>query len=697
MKPFKNDVLNQDTIKSYEGLMCNGNGYMSLRATFEFDRKEAPQDELYMRFPDNVTLEQPRNTYGKWGTYIPGVVGMHPLLKEEMVNLPYFLGWNLYIEEKKVDILASAIEFSQQLNLEDSSYQYILKFTHEHELFSIESFRVADMVNKHYHHQNISILTESKKPLCFESFIDGKVTTNGYNHFSKQDYFFQDTMSCVAICTDQDCFVDVVQQVIAETPHSESAIHKNRISQYYRFSGSQKFIKNTFIKTHRENVKCEICSYSYNSKVQVQKWASIWNQIDIFIEGDELLQDAVRLSLYHLHRSKKECDPFVSIDAKGVAGEGYFGHYFWDTEIYLFPFFLYSQPEAARELLLFRYHTLEQAKENAKTYGYKGAKYPWESSISGREQCSNWQYSDLEIHVSFDIVYAIWQYYRATDDHSSMKEFFVPIMVEVSRYIVDRVSLSSDGLYHIKGVMGPDEYLAFTDNNAFTNYVAKFTLEKTVEVVRKFDSECPEIEQFQDIAKKLWIPINREQKFIHQCDRFDQFDDINFDDYWIDRSQPFGCFISQEKNYRSKALKQADVVTLLVLFEENFNQEYMKHCIDYYEPITTHDSSLSYVAHSIIFSKLQQPEKAYEYLQKAVNIDFVHHGAGEGVHIANCGGIYQAVIYGLAGLKRPMHTGEIDFAPSLPKHITKIAYKIFYKGKLFAIEIKNNQVTIQEV
>ncbi len=700
MRSLRNDLFNLDTIKSFEGLMCNGNGYMSLRASFEFDRSEAPQNEKYMRLPDNVTLEKPRNLFGKWGTFIPGVTGVHPLLKEEMVNLPYFLGWNLYIDGEKISLGSSVVHFFQQLNFDDGSYEYQLSFYHHGELFTIESFRVADIVYKHYYHQEVKIVTESSKVISFESFIDGSVTTNGYNHFVEQNYNFSGNSSILKVCTDTGSIVDIDQVVLTQaTPHKK-VVENNRISRFYTFEKIGVFQKNTFIKTNRDSVSSNINNYVYDSNLQYSKWSSVWDRIDIQIDGDDRLQDAMRISLYHLYRSKKSHDSTVSIDAKGVAGEGYFGHYFWDTEIYLFPFFLYTDPDAAKELLLFRYHTLKSAQENARTYGYLGAKYPWESSISGKEQCSNWQYSDHEIHVGFDIVYAIWQYYQVTGDSSSMKEYFIDIMLEVSRYIVSRVFLDKDGVYHLKGVMGPDEYLPFTDNNAFTNYMARFSLIKSVEAIRTFginSADQLDVETFLRVANGLKIPIDYKNQFIWQCDNFDQFEDINFEEFWLDRNQPFGRFISQEKNYRSKALKQADVITLLTLFEEDFDRGFIKNCLEYYLPLTTHDSSLSYTTHSIMFSKLKETESAYEYLSKAVDIDIHKHGAGEGIHIANCGGIYQSIIYGFSGLINPMHTEKLKFRPAMPRHIERIAYKLFYKGKLFAVEIKNNQVKLQEV
>lgn len=694
---IENNEYNIDYIKPYEALMSTGNGYLSLRASFEFDVSFSKQNELYTRFPDNVTLEKLRNPYGKWGTFISGVVGKHPLLNEEMVNLPYFLGFNLYCDDKKIEILDNVESFCQKLNIKNSVYEYTIVFIYNGEKIEIRSQRVCDRVNTHYHYQNINIKTDSEKEFVIESFVDTSVTTNGYNHFVSRELDVVDGIKNIQVVTDLDSKVNIQQRDICTGQFLKKEIVNDRVSMFYSFCKNVVLEKNTFVSTNRENVVSQIEDYEFNLFEHEKIWNEIWEMSDVIIKGDEQLQKYVRYSIYHLIRSKKLDDELVAIDAKGVCGEAYFGHYFWDTEIYMLPFYLYTNPKQARELLMFRYNTLNPAINNAKAYGYIGAKYPWESSISGEEQCPNWQYKDFEIHISFDIAYAMYKYYKVTDDVDTMKNNFLDCMIEISKFIVSRGVIEKDGYFHINGVMGPDEYLAFTSDNAFTNYMAKFTLKKTVELINAFDLKCDWTEKFIEIEQKMFLTIDTDNKFIWQCKDFDSFEDIDFDKMWLDRSQAFGKFISQERNYRSKALKQGDVTCLLYLFEKEFDNEYIKNNLEYYLPITTHDSSLSYIIHSILFSKIGETEAAYDYMLKASGIDFDELGCGEGIHIANCGGIYQGVIYGFAGLINPMFTEKLEFRPNLPDTVSEINFKLNFKNKLYNILVTKDTVEVVEV
>ncbi len=694
---IENNIYDKKLVKPYEALMSIGNGYLTIRSSFEFDVEFNKQDDLYMRFPDNVTLEKPRNVYGKWGTFISGVVGQHPLLNEEMVNLPYFLGFNIYDKDKKVDILNNVKSFSQKLNIKNAIYEYELVFLHEDEEIKIFSKRVCDRANLNYTYQEILLETTSNKTFVLESFIDASVTTNGYNHFVERKLDFKENIKYVMVKTDLGSRIDILQKDISSGKFLESRQNDNRNSIFYEFNKSVSLVKNTFVKTNRDNILEQIKDYTFDLVAHEKLWNDCWEVSDVSIEGDEKLQKYTRYAIYHLIRSKKIGDEFVAIDAKGVCGEAYFGHYFWDTEIYLLPFFLYTNPQQAKELLMFRYNTLESAIENAKSYGYKGAKFPWESSLSGKEQCSNWQYKDFEIHISFDIVYAMYQYYKLTNDKDTMKEKFIKVMIEICGFICSRGSFGKDGKYHLKGVMGPDEYLAFTDDNAFTNYMAKFALEKTIELLKEFNLECSQLAIFEDTASKFYLPIDDDKKLIWQCEGFDNFEEIDYDKIWLNKNEPFGRFISQERNYRTKALKQGDVTCLHYLFEDDFDKDYLKNAMDYYLPITTHDSSLSYIIHSVLFSRLDNMEEAYEYFMKASSIDFEKLDCGEGIHIANCGGIYQSVIYGFAGLKSPMFSEKLEFKPKLPRSVTEIKFKINFQNKLYGITVKADCVEIKEI
>ena len=215
--------------------------------------------------------------------------------------------------------------------------------------------------------------------------------------------------------------------------------------------------------------QAEKMGYEAVLQASEEVWQKKWKDADIVIEGDEDLQKGIRFSIYHLLRSNNEEDYRVQVCAKGFAGEAYYGRYFWDTEIYLLPFYLYTNPQAAKNLLLYRYHTLDGAKKNAQRYHLKGARYPWQSGLTGEEQCSLWEYADNELHITADIAYAIMHYYHATNDVDFMKDYGIEMLVETARFWRGRVSKGKDGSYHLINVMGPDEYSPMTRDNAFTN------------------------------------------------------------------------------------------------------------------------------------------------------------------------------------------------------------------------------------
>lgn len=712
--------------KHYEGAFTQGNGYMNIRASFEEDLHEASQNDRYWRLPANVTLEKARHPKSKWGVYIPGIYGMHPILGEEIVNLPYPLGLNLYHAEERLDMeLSRYSELQRSLDMDYGELTRSLVWHREGHDLQVKYRRYCSMANKHLVVQHFCITSTADTEIVLESFMDGDVTTNGYQHFTMVEGEASQGL-LLTVKTDTDQEVAMFSRMEGEslgTPEYHALDETNRIRATYRIplrqGESVKLIKYVWMATsvdadfartgdiagHLIQIADRGVDPATDWEAHKREWDAKWRQSGIMIEGDSKLQESVNFSIYHLLRSVNESDR-VAIDAKAYAGEAYFGHYFWDTEIYLLPFYIYTQPQYAKKLIAYRYNTLQGARANAARYGYEGARYPWESCISGLEQCSNWQYADLEIHVTADVIYGLYHYYEATQDEQFMLNEGLEMLVETARYWVSRVDRKGDS-YHLMGVMGPDEYLPFTDNNAFTNYMVKFALQTTLSMLERAESVNPELtarlkvteqerKMFLDVAEHLVFPDIEKARFILQCDRFDEFLDVDFDAVWLDRSKPFGHFISQERNYRSKALKQADVIALLYLFRERFDQETMQNCLDYYKGMTTHDSSLSYIFHSLMYTEVGDMEEGYSYLQKSLDIDLDSKGAAEGIHIANCGGIWQAVVMGIGGFRGVIDQPELAIKPKLPAHVTGLKYSICVRGIWYEVKVDRHGVYIQE-
>ena len=708
--------FNEDSAKYYEGLLTQGNGYMHVRASFEEGLKSVKQDEEYDRKPANVTLEKHKKQASKWGTYIPGVVGPHPYLFTEIVNLPFFMATNFNVNGEDLDMQKCDISgYERYLDMRDSSLIRRFVWTTKSGLrLKMEYFRFLSLSNKHLAFNEVKITALSGEgDVYFESGIDARVRTNGFNHFEYLIFSHDEDSIGVRLGTNGEKCVDMRAKIFTSEPVDIGAKQdKSRIDSVgcKHLKKGESFVlhKVVAVSADCDNEEGDLTERNkeYLSKVSLssleeeyllhkKEWLQKWTDSEILIVGDDRAEKALRFSTYHLLRSDNDENENVAICAKGYAGEAYCGRYFWDTEINMLPFFIHTNPKAAKNLLMFRYHTLEGAKRNAKAYGYKGARYPWESSVSGEEECACWQYADHEIHVTADIIYAIMHYVKATGDSNFIKEYGIDIMVETARYWCDRVDKDKEGCYELLAVMGPDEYLPMTNNNVYTNNMVRFALETTLSCIESLKKEGAwdevkerlsvteeELKMISNVAKGLKVSFDKDSKVIMQCDGFEDFADLDFDALWPDRSKCFGTFISQEKNYRSKALKQADILEMMMLFPKDFSLDQIKANYDYYEPITTHDSSLSAAVHGIMASKIGRTEAAEDFLSKVIDIDLDpnHKGAEEGIHIANCGGLWQLVVYGFAGMNSALFDDEIRFNPRLPKTWEKVIIPITWHG-----------------
>ncbi|WP_216857151.1 glycoside hydrolase family 65 protein [Paenibacillus tritici] len=712
--------------KHYEGLFTQGNGYMHMRGSFEEGCSDAPQDEEYLRFPDNVTLEKPRHPKSKQGTYIPGIVAPHPLLKEEIVNLPYVLGLEFRSAGEPLDMDRSRISgYRRWLDLRDGSlHRSFLWETGEGMQLECTYSRYLSMADTHLCIQQVQLeVLAGEGRLEMTAALRGDVRTNGMNHFARIIPLAESegslSLETLTEKGNQIYMLSALEVSEAVDWQEELTGVRAALRGELQLRAGERFTlrKLTAVTTDRDREEGTVYGRAHEQLRRARElgweqlynrhadcWTSKWQEADIRIKGDGTAQLNVRASLYHLIRSNAEQDDRVAICAKGYAGEAYFGRYFWDTEINLLPFYLHTNPQAARNLLLFRYHTLEGARRNAQSYGYRGARYAWESSLGGEEQCANWQYADHEIHITADVVYAVCHYVRATGDDEFLEHYGIDILVETARYWCDRVDWNGEGACELLGVMGPDEYLPFTRNNAFTNRMVKFSLEQTAAyldsledgdqgsyaaVAERLDLRPGERELFRHTAEKLRLPYDSQSELIPQSDDFASYAEVDFGSLWTDRSRPFGHFISQERNYRSKALKQADVLELMLLFRQEFTGRQMQASYAYYEPITTHDSSLSAAVHGIVASWLNQKEAAAGFLQRVMDIDLSleKKGAAEGIHIANCGGLWQLIVYGFAGLKSAMWSEVIELEPRLPEGWTELSFRLAWRGEHYQVTV----------
>ena len=391
-------------------------------------------------------------------------------------------------------------------------------------------------------------------------------------------------------------------------------------------------------------------------------WADRWRCSDIEIDGDPEAQLALRFASYHLDGAANPDDERVSIGARALTGDSYLGHVFWDTEIYLLPFYILTWPEAARALLMYRYHTLGGARAKAVRMGWRGAMYAWESADTGEEatpeQILGPDGNLVEVlcgtqqqHISADIAYAVWQYWQATLDEAFLLDAGAEILLETARFWASRAERDADGSRHIRGVIGPDEYHEHIDDNAFTNVMAGWNIRRGLDVAAMLRDRWPErwaslsgrlvlddaeLTQWQTVAETLVTGFDPKTGLFEQFAGFYGLENVDLAEY-AGRTVPMDVVLGRERTQRSKVIKQADVVALLALLPEAFDEAAKTANFRYYEPRCGHGSSLSRAMHGLVAARLGDTDMALRHFRATAAIDLADMGGAGGVHIAGLG------------------------------------------------------------
>ncbi|MBL8659960.1 MAG: glycoside hydrolase family 65 protein [Rhodospirillales bacterium] len=446
-------------------------------------------------------------------------------------------------------------------------------------------------------------------------------------------------------------------------------------------------------------------------------WAARWADADIELDGDEEAQKALRFAVYHLVSAANPEDERVSIGARALTGDSYLGHVFWDTEIYLLPFYTLTWPEAARALLMYRYHTLAGARAKAERMGYRGALYAWESADTGEETTPE-AVLDLngnpiqvlcgtqEQHISADVAYAVWQYWRATGDDQFLLDGGAEIILDTARFWASRAALEDDGKYHIRGVIGPDEYHEHIDDNAYTNILARWNIERGLEVVamlaqrwpqvgdrltNKLDLREAELETWRDVAGGLVTGFRPDKHLFEQFEGFFGLEQIDLDAF-KGRTVPMDVILGRERTQGSQVVKQADVVALLALLPHAFSPETHIANFEYYEPRCGHGSSLSRGMHALVAARLGRLDRAMRHFKETAATDITDQALGSagGIHIASMGALWQAAVFGFAGLT--LRDDGLEFDPHIPGEWKALSFRLHWRGRRLHVRLDANAV-----
>jgi alpha,alpha-trehalose phosphorylase len=708
-----------------ETLFALGNGYIGLRGTGE---------EGYTG-PAGTSLD---------GTYLNGFYESEPIVYPEaafalaktnqfMLNVPNAKGVAIDIDGERFDPVTGTLgRYERVLDLRSGVLVRSLEWTAPNgKRIALRSRRVVSFANKHLFAIELEIVPLNfSGAITLRSFIDGAVK----NQEAGDDPRVGSAVSGPALTTvsvEQSAafsalvqrthnsgftLVSAIQTVVegcdahawqegqrAGQAFTCSAVEGQtlRLTKYGSYHSSRDYPEGELLERARETLAtAQAAGFEALCASQAAFLADFWASADVEIAGDDALQQGIRFNEYHLLQSVGR-DGRTNIAAKGVTGEGYEGHYFWDTEIYIFPFFLYSKPEIARKLLEYRYACLPQARERARQMAHAtGALYPWRT-IAGGECSAYFPAGTAQYHINADIAYSIKAYFEATGDLDYMAQAGLEIVLETARVWIGIGSDDREGRFCINEVTGPDEYTALVNNNYYTNAMARMHLRFAADMAELLARERgaefarvaaatgvtdEEIAVWRDAAERMYLPYDGKLG-IHEQD--DSFLSKKRWDFANTPKENYPLLLNYHPMviYRHQVCKQADVVLALMLLSNEFSLDDKRRDFDYYEAVTTHDSSLSSCIFSIIASEVGYHDKAYDYFMETARLDLddTHGNTHYGVHTAAMAGTWMGVAYGFAGMR--VSDGALRFAPTLPKQWQHYQFKIQLRGAQLQVRV----------
>ncbi|SFU47826.1 glycoside hydrolase family 65 protein [Pseudoduganella namucuonensis] len=709
-----------------ETLFALGNGYIGLRGTHE-EGYTGPRgtslDGTYLNgFYESESIHYPEAAYGLAKT------------NQFMLNVPNAKGIALWLEDERFDPLQGTLHsYERVLDFRTGVLRRTLQWTSPRgRKVAIESRRLVSFAEKH-----LFAIEYEVTPLNFSghiklvSSIDGEVknqeagddprvgsAVSGQSlrlvgveqspHFSAliQRTANSGFLLVSAAQTDLRGVAEVTQsrefqrmeQIYSVAVMQGEAV---RLTKYGCYYSSRDYAEGELLSRAQATLAIAAAK-GFRALVveQEQYLADFWNHADVEISGDDALQQGIRFNEFHLLQSVGR-DGRTNISAKGVTGEGYEGHYFWDTEIYIFPFFLYSKPEIAKKLLEYRYAGLPLARERARQMSHaQGALYPWRT-IAGVECSAYYPAGTAQYHINADIAYSIKLYVEATGDQDYLLEYGAEIVMETARIWMGIGAYDRQGRYRINEVTGPDEYTALVNNNYYTNAMARMHLDFAAAIAERLAAERPadyrriaalvrldenEPAQWRRAAAQMLLPYDEALR-IHAQD--DSFLDKKVWDFANTPRENYPLLLNYHPMviYRHQVCKQADVVLALLLLSDQFTLEDKRRDFDYYEAVTTHDSSLSSCIFSIIAAEVGYHGKAYDYFMETARLDLdnTHGNTHYGVHTAAMAGTWMGVAYGFAGMR--VVDGKVRFAPALPKQWQHYQFKMHLHGALLQVRV----------
>jgi maltose phosphorylase len=727
------DGFDPERQESSESIFSLGNGHIGQRANFEERYTGKSLQGNYIAgiyYPDKTRVGWWKNGYPEYFAKVP--------------NAPNWTGIYVKIGGEELDLhTCRVIRFRRELNMKmgylERSFVAELTSGKQLQVVSKRFLSIAD--------DELCVIKYAVKAVNFQDeiimtpFIDGAVKNRDANY----DERFWDILNTAAdqsggyivaktlksgfeVCLSMKCEASLNGVMLTNrmTPEADSNFTsitlKTSLSagdelilyKYVAVLDSMNYRHDLMISEAEEKSGSALVNkYDRLFHDHAAKWEEKWSHSDILIEGDPSAQQGIRFNIFHLNQTYTGRDERLNIGPKGFTGEKYGGSTYWDTEAFLIPFYLSTEPQAvARNLLIYRYKHLGKAIENAKKLGFQAgaALYPM-VTMNGEECHNEWEITFEEIHRNGAIAYAIYNYIRYTGDTGYLAEYGLEVLIALSRFWRQRVNWSeAKGRYVILGVTGPNEYENNVNNNWYTNKMASWTLKYTLdsldyvmhnhnlrykEIVEKtgFDHKV-ETAAWEDIIQKLYFPMLEEEGVFLQQEGF--MDKEQRMASSLDPTEkPINQHWSWDRILRSVFIKQADVLQGIFNFEDEYDLDTIRRNFEFYESRTVHESSLSPCIHSVLASRIDKPAKAYElYLRTSrLDLDDYNKEVHEGLHITSMGGTWMSVVMGFGGLR--VRDGMLCLTPNLPDSWSALSFIVNFRGSTLKIIIREKITEVQ--
>ncbi len=720
-----------ENVKSSESLFSIGNGAMGQRANFEEHYSGATFQGSYIAgiyYPDKTKVGWWKNGY--------------PEYFAKVLNAPNWIGIDIEINGENFDLAtcSSVQNFRRELNMKEGIYyrSFEATLTNGTEIkVSVRRFLSLDVDEVGCINYEITALNSDAK-IAFKPYLDAgvhnedanweekfwepiKVKHNGNEAFvtarTFKTHFTATTFMQNSILL-EGSNLSIAPVSMQETNEKiqfcyEVAVAKGQTTTLQKIGGYTVSMNHENTVKAAENVIAKALEIGMSQLTELQKtaWAKIWEMSDITIDGDVKAQQGIRFNIFQLNQTYLGKDSRLNIGPKGFTGEKYGGSTYWDTEAYCIPFYMATKDQqVARNLLAYRYNQLDKAIENAEKLGFKNgaALYPM-VTMNGEECHNEWEITFEEIHRNGAIAFAIYNYYRFTGDYSYIPEKGLEVLIGIARFWHQRATFSSHkNKYVILGVTGPNEYENNVNNNFYTNYIAKWCIQYTLEQIEKTACEYPEdyvrinrkvqldateMAAMKKVADNMYFPYSEEHGVYLQQDGFLDKELITVAN--LDQSQrPINQKWSWDRILRSPYIKQADTLQGFYFFEDHFTREELEKHFDFYEPFTVHESSLSPCVHSIQAALLDRMEQAYTFYLRTSRLDLDDYNkeVEEGLHITSMAGTWMSIVEGFGGMR--VKNNQLHFEPKIPKEWRGYSFKVNFRNAIVKVQVNHNGTDI---